>query len=119
MSQREAPPLELLVRREERAVDEAKREAPPPWSGAAGLSAEEARVRQWSTHHRSSARRSAAREARQIEDIAREEAGKRAKRVIGIAVQRYAGEYGGERAVTSVHHPQRRAQRQDHRPRGP
>lgn len=51
------------------------------------------------------ARRSGAREAKQIEDLAREEAEKRAKRVIGIAVQRYAGEYAGERAVTSVHLP--------------
>jgi ribonuclease Y len=48
------------------------------------------------------ARRGAAREAKQIEEIAREEAEKRAKRIVGIAVQRYAGEYAGERAATSV-----------------
>ncbi len=51
------------------------------------------------------ARRIGARDAKAIEDLAREEAEKRAKRVIGIAVQRYAGEYAGERAVSSVHLP--------------
>ncbi len=47
----------------------------------------------------------AAREAQQIEDLARDEAEKRAKRIIGIAIQRYAGEHVQERAVTSVHLP--------------
>ncbi len=51
------------------------------------------------------ARRASMRESKQIEDLAREEAEKRAKRIIGLAIQRYAGEYVQERAVTSVHLP--------------
>jgi len=51
------------------------------------------------------ARRAAARESKQIEDLARAEADKRAKRIIGLAIQRYAGEYVQERAVTSIHLP--------------
>jgi ribonuclease Y len=51
------------------------------------------------------ARRASMRESKQIEDLAREEAEKRAKRIIGLAIQRYAGDYVQERAVTSVHLP--------------
>ena len=51
------------------------------------------------------ARRASAAEAKHIEDVAREEAEKRAKRIIGIAIQRFAGEYIQDRSVTSVHLP--------------
>lgn len=70
----------------------------------AGLSAEEARSRVID-EVLEDAKRAAARDARQIEDLARDEAERKAKRIIGIAVQRYAGEYAGERAVTSVQLP--------------
>ena len=68
----------------------------------AGLSGEEARKRLLE-QFRDEARVAGAREAKTIEDTARDEAEKRAKRIIGIAIQRYAGDHVQERAVTSVH----------------
>ncbi len=44
----------------------------------------------------------AARQIKMIEDEAKEEAEKRAKRVVGIAIGRYAGEYTNERTVSVV-----------------
>lgn len=70
----------------------------------AGVSGEQVR-RELIEEFFDEARRAAARESKAIEDAAREEAEKRAKRVIGIAIQRYAGDYVQERAVTSIHLP--------------
>ena len=70
----------------------------------AGISGEEAR-RELVRDLVEEARRSAARESKAIEDLAREEAEKRAKRIIGLAIQRYAGDHVQERAVTSIHLP--------------
>jgi ribonuclease Y len=98
--QREAD-AERLVEERRRALDEGRKGAQEAVERAAGLTAEDAR-RELLDGLREEARRSAAREAKAIEDAAREEAEKRAKRVVGIAVQRFAGEYAGERAVTSV-----------------
>jgi len=50
-------------------------------------------------------RQDMAREVKAIEDAARTEADTRAKRILGIAIQRYAGESVQERAVTTVHLP--------------
>jgi len=83
------------------AVETVRRSEHEALERVASLTAEEARARVID-EILVDAQRAAAREARQIEDVAREEAEKRAKRVVGIAVQRYAGEYAGERAVTSV-----------------
>lgn len=99
-AQREAE-AEALVKARSQALDEAKAEGERVIERAAGLTAEDAKA-QILERVLDDARRSSAREAKQIEDLAREEAERRAKRVIGIAVQRYAGEYAGERAVTSV-----------------
>jgi ribonuclease Y len=103
VAQREREAAELVTARTA-ALEAAKREGNAAVERAAGLTGEEARA-QVVERILDDARRGAAREAKQIEDLAREEAEKRAKRVIGIAVQRYAGEYGGERAVTSVSIP--------------
>jgi ribonuclease Y len=70
----------------------------------AGVSGEQVR-RELIEEFLDEARRASARESKAIEDIAREEAEKRAKRIIGLAIQRYAGDYVQERAVTSVHLP--------------
>jgi ribonuclease Y len=70
----------------------------------AGMSGEQVR-RQLVAEFHDEARRAAARESKAIEDLAREEAEKRAKRIIGLAVQRYAGDYVQERTVTSIHLP--------------
>jgi len=51
------------------------------------------------------AKRSAALNVRQIEEDAKEEAETRAKRIVGIAIQRYAGEHIQERAVSVIHLP--------------
>jgi ribonuclease Y len=48
------------------------------------------------------AKRSAALRVKQVEDEAKEEADNRAKRIVGIAIQRYAGEHVQERAVSVV-----------------
>ncbi|MCU0691901.1 MAG: ribonuclease Y, partial [Polyangiaceae bacterium] len=55
--------------------------------------------------YKDDARRAAANDAKRIEDEAREEAEKRAKRIVGLAIQRFAGEYVQDRSVTSVHLP--------------
>ncbi|MBM4395965.1 MAG: ribonuclease Y, partial [Deltaproteobacteria bacterium] len=47
----------------------------------------------------------AARQIKQVEDEAKEEAEKRAKRIVGIAIMRYAGEYASERTVSVVSLP--------------
>ena len=47
----------------------------------------------------------AAREARRIEEQALEEAEKRAKKVLAVTIQRYAGEYVTERTVSVVNLP--------------
>jgi len=70
----------------------------------AGLSHEDARkkVIQQVTDE---AKREAALEIKRIEDSAREEAESRAKRIISIGIQRYAGEHVQERAVSVVQLP--------------
>ncbi len=100
ISERETQAARLVDERKA-ALEAAKKSGTEALERIAGITADEARRRVIDEVH-DEARRYAAREAKQIEDIAREEAEKRARRVIGIAVQRYAGEYAGERAVTSV-----------------
>jgi ribonuclease Y len=68
----------------------------------AGMSGEEAR-RNLMDEILDGVRRDSAREAKNIEDIARQEAEKKAKRIIGLAIQRYAGESVQERATTTIH----------------
>jgi ribonuclease Y len=92
-----------LKAKEEHAValvDEQRRKL----EAIAGMSGEEARQR-LTAQLLDDVRRSSAREAKLIEDAVREEAERRAKRVVGIAIQRYAGDHVQERAVTSVHLP--------------
>jgi len=100
LGQREGE-AERLVAERVAAVEAVKRSEAQALERVAQLSADDAK-RQVIDAILEDARRGAAREAKQIEDLAREEAEKRAKRVVGIAVQRYAGEYAGERAATSV-----------------
>jgi ribonuclease Y len=100
---REAEAAKLIDERT-RALDEVRRHEREALERVAGLSAEEAK-RKLMDEILDDAKAAAAREAKQIEDIAREEAEKRAKRLVGIALQRFAGDYAGERAVTSVHLP--------------
>ncbi len=70
----------------------------------AGVSGEQVR-RELMEEFFDEARRAAARESKAIEDAAREEAEKRARRLLGIAIQRYASDEVQERAVVPIHLP--------------
>lgn len=67
----------------------------------AGLTAEEAK-RQLVEAMESEARHDAAKRIRQVEDEAREVADKKAKNIISLAIQRYAGDYVAEKTVSAV-----------------
>jgi len=67
----------------------------------AGLSAEEAK-QQLMAAMESEARHDAAKRIRQVEDEAREVADKKAKNILSLAIQRYAGDYVAEKTVSAV-----------------
>ncbi len=71
---------------------------------AAGLSSEEAK-KQVVQGIVEEARHDAARAIVRVEEEANEEAKTRAGRIVGIAIQRYAGEYSVDRTVSTVHLP--------------
>ncbi len=109
--EREVTKREATLRADESLASDLKTEAVKLVSdkrarleALAGMSGEEAR-RTLMEDLYEDARRAGAREAKVIEDTARDEAEKRAKRIIGLAVQRYAGDHVQERAVTSIHLP--------------
>jgi ribonuclease Y len=66
-----------------------------------GLSSEEAKERLIQSME-SEARHDAAKRIKQIEDEAREMADKKAKEILALAIQRYAGDYVAEKAVSVV-----------------
>ncbi|MBI4517084.1 MAG: ribonuclease Y [Deltaproteobacteria bacterium] len=70
----------------------------------AGLTREEAK-RTLVQEMLEEARHEAAKHIRQIEEEAKEDADRRAKKVISIAIERLAGEFVAERTVTAVHLP--------------
>jgi ribonucrease Y len=70
----------------------------------AGLSAEDAR-KMLEAQVLDEARASAATEIKKLEDAARAEAEEKSKRILGTAIQRYAGEYVSERTVSVVQLP--------------
>jgi ribonuclease Y len=70
----------------------------------AGLSSEEAK-RRILEEIKQDADREAAKIVRRAEEEANEEARARAGRIVGIAIQRYAGDYTCERTVSTVHLP--------------
>ncbi len=67
----------------------------------AGMSAEEAK-QQLMAAMESEARHDAAKRIRQIEEEAREAADKKAKNILSLAIQRYAGDYVAEKTVSAV-----------------
>jgi ribonuclease Y len=67
----------------------------------ANISAEEAKQELMASME-SEARHDAARRIRQIEDEAKETADKKAKKILSIAIQRYAGDYVAEKTINSV-----------------
>lgn len=73
-------------------------------ANAAGMTKEEAK-KELVSGLIQEAKVDAAKEIRKIEEETKEEAEKKAKRVVGIAIQRFAGEYVAERTITSVELP--------------
>jgi ribonuclease Y len=92
------------VEEKEASVDQIVAAAKKELERVAGMTPEEAR-KQLVDQFLDEARHAAAVEAKRIEDEAKEEAEKRAKRIVGIATQRFASEYIQERAVTAVELP--------------
>ena len=66
-----------------------------------GMTAEDAK-RHLMDNMISEARHDAAKRVKQIEDEARETADKKAKKIISLAIQRYAGDYVAEKTINSV-----------------
>ena len=62
-------------------------------------------------------RHEAAKQIRQVEEEAREEAERKAKKIVAIAIERLAGEFVAERTVSVVHAAERRHEGPHHRPR--
>ncbi len=81
----------------EKALEDAKAKL----EKIAGLTAAEAKQR-LTDQVAEEARKAAAQEIKKIESAAREEANEKAKKIIATAVQRYAGEYVGERTISVV-----------------
>ena len=92
--------LHVKDRKVEKRLDEARRLV----EQKAGMTREEAK-KEVIDQIMDDAKRSSALKIKQIEDETKEEADNRAKRIVGIAIQRYAGEHVQERAVSVVQLP--------------
>ncbi|NLV23760.1 MAG: ribonuclease Y [Deltaproteobacteria bacterium] len=96
-----------LVEREDQAhsrekeIDEVLRQQRERLESISGISADEAK-RQLMEEMVGAARLDCAKRIKQMEDEARETADKKAKEVISLAIQRYAGDYVAERTVSVV-----------------
>ncbi len=102
---------EASIERTERSLSERKRnmdkkilEISQTIERKAGLSRDEAK-KELMQSITDEAKRNAAIKVREIEEEAKEESESRAKRIIGLAIQRYAGEHIQERAVSVIHLP--------------
>jgi|LSQX01.3.fsa_nt_gb ribonuclease Y len=87
-----------------RVLDEKMQQADVLVAQKAGLSKDEAK-KELIESITDEAKREAALFVRETEETAKEEAESRAKRIVGIAIQRYAGEHVQERAVSVIHLP--------------
>lgn len=88
---------EATARRAEELLNESKAKL----ERLAGMTAEQARA-ELMAQVVEEAKKAAAAEVKRIEDEARAEAEARSKRILGTAIQRYAGEYVSERTVSVV-----------------
>ena len=96
--------LDQSVGDRQRSLKEREGEIDTRLQEIAGLSREDAR-QQVIDSILEQARLDAAREARAVEENAIAEADKRAKKILAVTIQRYAGEYVTERCVTVVNLP--------------
>jgi ribonucrease Y len=92
---------EELLRDREKELEELVGEQTLRLEKIAGMSAEEAK-NQLVEMMASEARHDAARRIKQIEDEAKETADKKAKEILALAIQRYAGDYVAEKTVSVV-----------------
>lgn len=95
---------EKLVAEQEKGYRELLEKQKAQLETVAQMSAEEAKrlLMEWME---SEAKHEAAKEIKRIEEDARETADKKAKEIIGVAVQRYAGDYVTEKTVSVVNLP--------------
>jgi len=92
---------EDLLRNREKEVEVLVVEQRARLEHISGMSSEEAKD-QLMQSMESEARHDAAKRIKQIEDEARESADKKAKEILALAIQRYAGDYVAEKAVSVV-----------------
>ena len=102
--EKELQKREQKARETQAAADESQQEIQQKLEQVAGLTADEARQR-LTEGLMEEARHEAAKFIRQIEEEAKQDADKKAKRVIATAIQRYAGDYVAEMTVSVVHLP--------------
>jgi len=103
LSQRERalPLLEDKVRVREREAEDLVAQQAERLETISGMTAEEAK-QTIIAGMESEARHDAAKRIKQIEDEAKETADKKAKEILALAIQRYAGDYVAEKAVSVV-----------------
>ncbi len=106
LSKREAQleRAEREIQAKDRKVEQRLEEARQTVERKAGMSRDEAK-KELIEQITDDAKRSSALKIKQIEEETKEEADNRAKRIVGIAIQRYAGEHVQERAVSVVQLP--------------
>ncbi len=106
MEEREAQLAQRLQEVDEKAKELEERSADVlrTLERVAGMTAEQAKE-ELKKSLLSEARHEAAKKVREIEEEARKAADNKAKEIISLAIQRYAGEYVAERTVTSVQLP--------------
>ncbi|WP_243439307.1 ribonuclease Y [Fundidesulfovibrio soli] len=92
---------EKTLEEKEARLEEGVQEQERKLQEISGMTAEEAR-RVLMADMESRTRHEAARMIRQIETEAKEEAGKKSKEILALAIQRYAGDYVSEQTVTAV-----------------
>ena len=95
---------EREIQSKDRRVEQRLEEARQTVERKAGMSREEAK-KEILEQMLDDAKRASALKIKQIEEETKEEADNRAKRIVGIAIQRYAGEHVQERAVSVVQLP--------------
>ncbi len=99
--EQEVAELQARVARSQAELDEANRKALENLERIAGITAEQAKSELVETIA-TDAKLEAGRKIRSIDEEYREEAARKAQRMISLAVQRYAADYVAERVVTSV-----------------
>lgn len=99
--ERELATQEGAIQQREKKVEQLVEEQMARLEQVSGMTGEEARQHLMETME-SQARHDAAKRIKQIEDEARESADKKAKEILSLAIQRYAGDYVAEKTVSVV-----------------